>query len=174
LIRQAANIASRAHHAALSIARAGVTMGEIVSTVHDVYVRENAQSTGKFQISEFIFFHQEDRESPYQGYSGLQRDAVLKPGDHVYIDLFPMYQHYFADTARLWSAGEPPYAGGIATNQPIPPFRHYTLEPGMVFAVECFAKAQKLGGHCCMEDNVLVTKDGYELLDTVGRGLHIV
>jgi Xaa-Pro aminopeptidase len=241
LIRQAVDIASRAHRSALAVAGPGVTMGDIVDTMHAVYSKEGAQSLGRFQLVDTLLFRQENGEGGrYRIHSGFQRETSLQPGDHLSIDSFPQYEHYLADMARFWSVGEPsaqivqmhrattdiqkavldrtgpgvstsdiqkailgaidesgqyeqvgwrtghihgigldvhepPFAGGGKhITEPIPFFSHYDLEPGMVFAVECAAKAPDRTGHCLMECVVLVTEDGYDLLDTVGRELHVV
>lgn len=64
---------------------------------------------------------------------------------------------------------------GYRYHDPQPPLAPYsgetTLEAGMIVTIEPGIYGDRIGGGIRVEDNILVTKDGYELLSIIPRGL---
>ncbi|MEW6524417.1 MAG: M24 family metallopeptidase [Bacillota bacterium] len=73
-----------------------------------------------------------------------------------------------------FEAGRCGHGLGLLSTEPphIAPYDHTMLEPGMVINIEPGVVSEH--GVFCVEENVLVTETGYEILSGASRELYVV
>ena len=178
-MRRASQINDQVVEAAIAAVRAGAVESELAAYVEGLYRQHGADRSGEGQL---VCFGPNGAD-PHHAPNG----TVLRDGDSVVLDIFIPIRRYWCDIDRaarklIEDAGYGPFfthrlGHGCGLDCHEPPDNSASspavAEPGMVFSVEPgIYLPGKLGVR--IEDLVLVTEDGCEVLNHASKELRVV